>query len=174
MLIVKGNPLSRLHKYEIENRTKHRAKSINKTNTSCKDKVLEYSTPSWTYSGTSVSWSQRGFHCWMLHFCSPSYFWVCSHRLWNHYLFLCSSFCSVLQRLDVPEFVFPLYTFLGANNARCISRMLLRENMCDNTGKRPRIENIQLIPRNILFFFFLSPSGVTPLGWSGSSAQIIW
>lgn len=62
MLIAKWNQVSRLHAYEIENRPKLKEKSINKTNTSCKDKLLEYSTPSGCCSGTSVSWSQRGFH----------------------------------------------------------------------------------------------------------------
>lgn len=75
MLIVKWNRGTRLH--EIENRMQHKEKSMNKTQTWCRDELLECLSPSGCRSGTRVSYSLRLERCVF----TAERFWVCSHPL---------------------------------------------------------------------------------------------
>lgn len=129
MLIVKWNRGTRLH--EIENRMRHKEKSMNKTQTWCRDELLECLSPSGCRSKARVSCSLRLEHCVF----TAERFWVCSHPLRSQRWL----FSFVLFFRNCPE-VFFHSLLLGATDGSLHLRhvaglFMWNWKMCDGAGK---------------------------------------
>lgn len=148
VLFVKWNQVSRLHVHEIENRAKHKEKSLNQINTLCKDELLECSRPSGCRSGTSVSRSQRGFHRSMLQF----YRLLFSGCSGIGFEIRTDSVCSVFQRLCLYVF-FHLQPFRNNQSLFAekrlwhVARPFMRNTKPELIQPNVQvIQNVQLIP----------------------------